>query len=303
MSKYLVPVIGWLVFLVMPAAHAGLKVVSTTEDLAALAQAVGGEHIEVYSLTRGTRDPHYAEAKPSMIRQVRDADLLLLIGADMEVGWLPALLKSSRNGRILPGSPGYLDLSTTVTLLDKATAPVTRDMGDVHARGNPHYWLDPGNGLLMARAISARLAMLDPARAERYQRNLDNFERQLAEQIGQWKATLAFLQGKKVIAYHNSLVYLAQAFDFEIVDEIEPKPGIAPSAAHLNRLIRRIKDEEIGLLIMEPFYERRSARLLQDKTAIDVVVIPQSVGAQPGIKDYLQLFDAIVFALSAVREG
>ncbi len=288
----------WCVtLLTVPQSHAALQVVTTTEDLAAIARAVGGDHIKVESLTPGSRDPHFAEAKPSMIRKVYGADLLLLIGAEMEIGWLPLLLRSGRNSQVLSGNPGYLDLSRTITLLGKPTGPVSRDMGDVHAQGNPHYWLDPENGLLMAQAISERLVALDPDHSNAYRSNLASFQQRLTNKIKEWQITLAPLKGSEVIAYHTSLIYLASAFGFQIVDEVESKPGIAPTAAHLNQLIKRIEDDQIKLLIMEPYYEQRSAKFLQDKTGIRIGVIPQSVGAKSGIDDYIQLFDAIVSAL------
>jgi len=301
MKTYLAPLLWCVALLSVPQAQAALQVVTTTQDLAAITKAVGGKHVEVQSLTPGTRDPHFAQAKPSMIRKIYNADLLLLIGADMEVGWLPALLKSSRNRQVLPGNPGYLDLSTAMTLLGKPAGPVTRDMGDVHAQGNPHYWLDPDNGRLMAQAITERLVTLDPDHSDAYRRNLTAFEQRLADKMHEWQTKLAPLKGAKVIAYHTSLIYLAKAFGFEIVGEVEPKPGIAPSAAHLNRLIKRIKDDQIKLLIMEPYYEQRSARFLQDKTGIRIGIVPQSVGAQPGINDYIQLFDGIVSALKETQ--
>ncbi len=297
MRTFFITCLWCVALLTVPQSHAALQIVTTTEDLAAIAKAVGGEHIKVHSLTPGSRDPHFAEAKPSMIRTVYGADLLLLIGADMEIGWLPPLLRSGRNSQVLPGNPGYLDLSTTVTLLGKPAGPVTRDMGDVHVKGNPHYWLDPKNGLLMAQAITERLVTLDPDHSDAYQRNLAAFQQRLTDKMKEWQATLTPLKGDKVIAYHTSLIYLATAFGFLIVDEVEPKPGIAPTAAHLNRLIKRIEDDQIKLLIMEPYYEQRSARFLQDKTEIRIGVIPQSVGAKPDIDDYIQLFDAIVAAL------
>jgi len=297
MRAYLASLLWCVALLAVPQAQATLQVVTTTQDLAAITKAVSGKHAEVQSLTPGTRDPHFAQAKPSMIRKVYNADLLLLIGADMEVGWLPALLKSSRNSQVLPGNAGYLDLSATVTLMDKPVGPVTRDMGDVHTQGNPHYWLDPDNGRIMARAIAERLATLDPGHADAYQRNLVAFEQHLEDKMREWQAALAPLKGAKVIAYHTSLIYLAKAFGFEIVGKVEPKPGIAPSAAHLNRLIKRIEDDQVKLLIMEPYYEQRSAKFLQDKTGIRIGIVPQSVGAKPGIDDYIQLFDGIVSAL------
>ncbi|WP_126452850.1 metal ABC transporter substrate-binding protein [Sulfuriflexus mobilis] len=302
MKKVFICLLGSLLLAISFSSHATLRIVTTTQDLAAIAEAVGGEQVTVQSLTPGTRDPHFAAAKPSMIREVYRADLLLVIGADMEIGWLPPLLQSARNARVQPGNPGYLDLSEVVPLLDKASGPLSRAMGDVHAKGNPHYWLDPRNGLRMARAIAARLAELDPTHKGDYQRRLGAFAQRLENKLPDWHAGLAQLKGRPVIAYHKSFIYLADAFGFHIVDEIEPRPGIAPSAASLGALVTRIKTEEIDWLIMEPYYERRSARYLTEQTGIRVAVLPQSVGAQPGIHTYFDLIDAIVAVLSAGRK-
>lgn len=293
---------GLLLLISAFTSHAALQVVTTTQDLAAIAQAVGGEQVEVQSLTQGTRDPHFATAKPSMIRQVFGADLLLVIGADMEIGWLPPLLQSARNSQVQPGNPGYLDLSSAVVLLDKISGPVSRSMGDVHAKGNPHYWLDPRNGLRMAQAIATRLSEMDPAHKDDYQRRLNTFEQIMGTKLPLWQAELAPLKGKRVIAYHKSFIYLADAFGFQIIDEIEPMPGITPSASTLSTLVERIKTEHIGLLIMEPYYERRSANYLNEQTAIRMVVLPQSVGAQTDINTYFDLFDAIVATLNKVED-
>lgn len=290
--------IGLLLFVSSLSSHAALRVVTTTQDLSAITEAVGGEWVQVQSLTPGTRDPHFAAAKPSMIRKVFLADLLLVIGADMETGWLPPLLQSARNARVQPGNPGYLDLSSVVPLLGKVSGPVSRAMGDVHAKGNPHYWLDPRNGVRMAQAITTRLSELDPAHKDDYQRRFNDFVQTMDNKLPAWRAELAQLKGKPVIAYHKSFVYLADAFGFRIVGEVEPKPGIAPSAASLSALVERIKTEHIDSLIMEPYYERRSASYLNEQTGIHVAVIPQSVGAQPDIHTYFDLFDAIVAALN-----
>jgi len=282
--------------------HASLKVATTTQDLAAITRAIGGNHVSVQSLTLGTRDPHFATAKPSMIRTVFRADLLLVVGADMEIGWLPALLQSARNGRVQPGNTGYLDLSSFIPLLGKVSGPITRAMGDVHSKGNPHYWLDPENGVRMAHAIATRLGELDPAHKNNYQLRLKTFTQTMNNKLPAWRAELIELKDKPVIAYHKSFIYLADAFGFRIVDEVEPKPGIAPSAASLSTLVTRIKTEDINRLIMEPYYERRSARYLNEKTGIRVVVLPQSVGSQPGIHTYFDLFDRIVAALNKAGE-
>ncbi|MCG2635021.1 MAG: metal ABC transporter substrate-binding protein [Gammaproteobacteria bacterium] len=290
---------GLLLLVASLSSHAALRVVTTTQDLAAIAEAVGGEQVKVESLTPGTRDPHFASAKPSMIRQVFRADLLLVIGADMEIGWLPPLLQSARNGKVQPGNPGYLDLSTGVPLLGQVSGPIDRSMGDVHAKGNPHYWLDPRNGVRMAEAIASRLSELDPAHEGEYRGRLADFKQTMASRLPHWSADLAALKGQPVIAYHKSLIYLADAFEFNIVDEVEPKPGIAPSAASLSALVARIRSDEIGLLLMEPHYERRSARYLNEQTGIGIAVLPQSVGATPEIVTYFDLFDAIVAALTS----
>ena len=278
-------------------AHAALKVVTTTQDLAAITRAVGGEYVDVQSLTPGTRDPHFAEAKPSMIRKVYRADLLLLIGADMEIGWLPPLLQSGRNSRVQPGGSGYLDLSTNIRLLDIPTGTINRAMGDVHAKGNPHYWLDPRNGIRMSSAISQRLSELDPEHSDFYQSRQAAFEKKLTQKLAEWQKILVPLKDKPVIAYHKSFIYLADVFDFHIIAEVEPKPGISPSARHLNRLVDRIQKENVTLFIMEPYYERRSSQYLNQKTGINVAVLPQSVKSMPDIVDYFTLFDGIVASL------
>ncbi|MBL4868773.1 MAG: zinc ABC transporter substrate-binding protein [Pseudomonadales bacterium] len=281
--------------------QAALRVVTTTEDLAAIAREIGGPAIEVESLTPSTRDPHFAEAKPSMIRKVYRADLLILIGADMEIGWLPPLLQSARNSRVQGGNSGFLDISTEIPLLGKMSGPVSRAMGDVHAKGNPHYWLDPRNGILMARAIAARLSELDHEHSADYQTRLASFEERLKQKIVDWQTSLAPLKGQAVIAYHTSFIYLADAFNFTIADEVEPKPGISPGASHLNHLVSRIKREKIGILIMEPYYEQRSSRYLNEQTDIQIAVLPQSVGARPDVKNYFDLFDRIVAILSEAQ--
>lgn len=284
-----------------PPSAAELRVAATTSDLAALARAVGGEAVSVAGLTGGGGDPHHATARPSMIRTLYGADLLLAVGAELEIGWLPAALRAARNGRILPGAPGHLDLSHSVRLIEKPAGPIDRSMGDVHAEGNPHYLLDPENGRRAARAIAARMAQLDGTNAALYGRNLAGFEAALDARLAQWRARLAPLRGKTAISYHRTFSYLADAFGFRIVGQVEPLPGIAPTAAHLRTLIERIRRERIGLLVMAPYFERRSAALLHDRTGIRVAVLPHSVGATPAAGDYLALFDAIADALTAAR--
>lgn len=282
-------------------ASATLKIVTTTQDLAAIAQSIGGQHVEVFSLTQGTRDPHFAEAKPSMIRKVYSADLLLEIGAELEIGWLPAVLRSARNRDVQAGGKGHLDLSSHVDILGVPVGQVDRSMGDVHSAGNPHYWLSPKNGLKIAKAVSDKLVELDAKHADVFKKNLVVFENTLNRKLPEWQQALSFLRGKQVVSYHTSLLYLAHDFGFEIVKQIEPKPGISPSASYLAELVTLIKQQNLQWLIMEPYYETRSAEFLNRKTGIKAVVIPQSVGALPNIKTYFDLFDGIVSAFKEVK--
>lgn len=290
--------IGLTLLLASMNSHAALRVVTTTQDIAAIAMAIGGEQTKVQSLTPGTRDPHFASAKPSMIRKVFRADLLLVVGAEMEIGWLPALLKSARNAQVQPGKSGYLDLSRYVPLLGKIEGSVSRAMGDVHANGNPHYWLNPSNGVRMARAIADRLSELDPDNSDKYQLRFKKFENTMRSKLVIWQRELFALKNKPVIAYHTSFIYLAEAFGFRIIDEVEPKPGIAPSALSLNALIERIQRDKVKLLIIEPYYEQRAAQFLNQKTGVRIAVLPQSVGALTHIKTYFDLFDSIVSVLN-----
>lgn len=277
---------------------ADVKIVTTSTNLAALALAVGGDQVSVESLTKGTQDPHFAAAKPSMIRKLYGADLLLLVGADQEIAWLPAALQAGRNVGVQPGQSGYLDLSDAVTLREVPTGPVTRAMGDVHVKGNPHYLLDPRNGARAAAAIAARLEAIDPENAEGYRARLGDFTATLDRKLAEWNGKLKGLQGRSVIAYHKTFTYLAAAFGIRVVDYVEPLPGITPTAAHLAGLATRISKQQIGHLIMAPYYDRRPARYLAENTGIMVVVLPQAVEATPDIKTYFDLFDAIVAALT-----
>lgn len=299
MKRVLCAIAALLAVSVARGAAGEVRVVTTVTDLAAVAQAVGGRHVSVESLTRGGSDPHYAEARPGMIRTIYGADLLLTVGAELEIGWLPAALQAARNSRVLPGQAGHLDLSAHVRLIEIPTGPVTRAMGDVHAQGNPHYLLDPRNGAGVAAAIAERLARLDSDHAADYAAGAAAFRAALEKKMRAWQARLAPLRGKSAIGYHKTFSYLADAFGFRIVDHVEPLPGIAPTAAHLAGLTERIKRESISLLIMAPNYERRSAELLARRTGIKVVVLPQAVGAESGIDSYVALFDVIVERLAA----
>lgn len=295
-------IIFTVILVLMPLVSlAKVEIAATTKDIASITQVVGGAHVKVESLTQGTQDPHFASAKPSMIRKLSHVDLLIAIGAEMEIGWLPALQQSARNSHILSGENGYLDLSQYVELKGKPSGHVTRAQGDVHAAGNPHYWLDPLNGIKMAEAIAQRLILLDAEHTADYEKNLQGFKTRIEHDLLRWKQEMIAMKGEKVIAYHTSLLYLAEAFEFEIVDFIEPLPGISPSVSHVNQLINKIKQQNIKYVLLEPYYEIRSAEMLQRRAGTKTLIIPQSVGSKSEITDYEKLFDVIVNVFKANR--
>ena len=270
---------------------AKVKVVTTTEDLAALAREVAGETAEVGSIARGYQDPHFVEAKPSYLLKLKKAQLFIQVGLELETGWAPALLTSARNPGILPGRPGFLDASEGCEILEKPAGGVDRSLGDVHPLGNPHYWLDPENGRLIARAIARRLSAIDPANAEKYKANLAAFEERLSQKQKEWDAAAAALKDVKVVTYHNSWPSFAKRFGLDVVDFVEPRPGIPPSPAHIHSLIARIKAEGVRLLIVEPYFDQKLPKKVAAEAGVPLAIVPPSVGGEEGIKTYTGLFD------------
>lgn len=291
-------------FLCAPQLAAKIKVVTTTEDLAALAREVGGELTEVSAIARGYQDPHFVEAKPSYLLKLKKAALFIQAGLELEAAWAPALLTNARNPAILPGKPGFLDASEGCEILQKPSGGTDRSKGDVHPLGNPHYWLDPGNGRAIARAIAERLSSLDPGNAKAYKLNLAAFEARLSEKEKEWAVKAAGFKGVKVVTYHNSWPSFAKRFGLEVVDFIEPRPGIPPSAAHIHSLTARIRGEGVRLLLVEPYFDLKLPEKISAQTGVPLVGFPPSVGAEEGIKTYTDLFDRQLGLLeSALGKG
>jgi ABC-type Zn uptake system ZnuABC Zn-binding protein ZnuA len=272
-------------------AQAKLQVVTTTEDLAALVREVGGEFVDVVPIAKGYQDPHFVEAKPSYLLKLKKADLFIQVGLEMEVGWAPSLLTSARNRRILPGAPGFLDASEGCDILEKPKGQVDRSMGDVHPFGNPHYWLDPGNGRAIARSIAGRLSELDGAHAKDYEGNLARFSARLSEKEKEWDKAYGSLRGVKAVTYHNSWPNFTKRFGLDVVGYVELRPGIPASPAHVQELAALIRLEKAALILMEPYFDDKLPRKIAAETGARVVVMPPSVGAEPGIKTYFDLFD------------
>jgi zinc/manganese transport system substrate-binding protein len=283
----------------MLALLAVLHVVSSIPTLGSLAKEVGGKRIETESLGKGYQDPHFVEPKPSLMLVLNRADLLLHVGLELEIGWLPPLVLGSRNPKIQPGELGNLDCSRAIPVLDVPTTKVDRSMGDIHPQGNPHYWLPPGNAKIIAREIAQRLAQLDPDGKAEYEKNLAAFEARVDAKAKEWAGPAAKLKGLKVATYHKSWSYVSHWLGLQEVGYVEPKPGIPPDPQHLSRLIGAMKQEGAKLLLMEDFYNKSVASLVAEKAGAKLLTLPTDVGATPQIKDWFTLVDTVVKALTS----
>ncbi len=268
-----------------------LKVITTLTDLAALTQEVGGDKVDVEALAKGYQDPHFVEPKPSFLLKLRNADLLISVGLDLEIGWLPPLITQSGNGKIQPGGRGYLDASQFAEILEIPQGRLTRAEGDVHPLGNPHYWLDPDNGRRIAKGIAAKLSEMDPENAAYFQQREKDFERRLAEAELKWGAQMAPYRGRKIVTYHRSWPNFAKHFGLDVVGYIEPRPGIPPTPSHTVELVNMMKREGIKVQLIEPYFDLKTPNSIASMTGGKVVQIMPSVGGKPEITDYFKLFD------------
>ena len=273
------------------AAQTKLNIVTSTEDLASLAREVGGDRINVTALARGYQDPHFVEPKPSFILAMNRADLYIAVGRELEIGWLPPLLTSSRNAKIQPGSRGYLDGSLNVRILEIPTGQITRAMGDVHPLGNPHYWLDPGNGRRIAQAVRDKLSELAAADRAYFQQRYDDFDKRLAAAEKRWDAAMAPYRGTKIVTYHRSWPNFMDRFGLEVMGYVEPKPGIPPSPSHTLELIDEMKKQGVKLIVVEPYFSLKTPQAVAGQVGGRVLTLAPSVGGVKEVTDYIQLFE------------
>lgn len=272
-------------------ARAAVKVVTTTQDLESIAREVGGDRIQVESLAKGYQNPHFVEPKPSFILKLHAADLLIVVGREMEIGWLPPLITQSRNTRIQPNGGRYLDASATARILEIPIGQITRAMGDVHPQGNPHYWLSPDNGRRIARAIQTKLAEISPADAGYFAQRYADFDRRLAEAEKRWTGAMAPYRGLKVVTYHRSWPNLTDQYGLNVIGYVEPKPGIPPSPSHTLALMQEMKRQQVKIIIIEPYFDSRTPNAIARDTGAQVVVLAPSVGGLKEAADYIKLFD------------
>jgi zinc/manganese transport system substrate-binding protein len=278
-------------------APAQLRVVATTPDLASVAREIAGDRVSVVALAKPTEDPHYVDAKPSHIVTLNRADALIEGGAELELGWLPPLLENSRNARISAGAPGRIVASDGIKMLEIPTS-FDRSKGDVHSLGNPHFMIDPVNVKIIARNIADHLTQIDPKSAATYRGNLARFNTKLDAKYADWQKQLAPYRGARIVTYHKDFVYLAQRFGLNIVGELEPKPGIAPSPAHLAQLIGKMRATNAKVILVQPFQNRRTAETVARQTGAVVLDVPQQPGAARNTTTYFDMMDNLVNTLA-----
>jgi zinc/manganese transport system substrate-binding protein len=284
-------------------ASAALKVVTTTADLGALAKEVGGDKVQVDAFAKGYQDPHFVEPKPSFILLANKADLLLVVGRELEIGWLPPIITSSRNAKIQAGAPGYLDASSNVKILEIPTGQITRAMGDVHPAGNPHYWLDPGNGRKIAAAIRDKFSELSPADKAYFAQRYSDFDKRLADAEKKWDATMAPYKGTKIVTYHRSWPNFVERFGLDVIGYVEPKPGIPPSPSHTLELIDEMKRQNVKVILVEPYFDLKTPQSIANQVGGKVLVLAPSVGGTKEATDYITLFDYDVNTLATALKA
>ena len=312
-----------------------LRVCATVTDLGSLVREIGGNQVAVTVFSKGTENPHFVEARPSFIKALSTADLYVQIGMELEAAWAPVLLQNARNGRILPGNSGYLDASVAITPLEVPTGTVDRSMGDVHPEGNPHYLLDPLNGLRVAREIRDRLTLLRPEHKKYFDQQYASFERKTAtalmgerlagrydlskiadlfqrgrletylrerneaQLLEGWLGAMLPFHGTRVVADHNMWPYFARRFGITVRGFMEPKPGISPTTSHLGNLVGIMKRENIRLVLAAPYFDAKALRFVSEKGGARIVGLAHQVGARPGTDAYLAMIDFNVRTLAA----
>jgi zinc/manganese transport system substrate-binding protein len=275
-----------------------IKVVTTLTDLKSITEFVGGNKVSVSSIATGYQNPHFVDPKPSYIISLSNADLFVTVGLDLETGWSPQLLTSSRNSKIQKGSAGYVDASIGVSLL-QVPSSANRGEGDIHIYGNPHYWLDPLNGKIIARNICDGLERVDPSNKAFYETNLKAFDDKIDLKMKEWQAKMSPFKGANIIAYHNEWVYFETRFGLHVVDFMEPKPGIPPTPSQLVKVINEVKANHIKVIISSPYFTTSSSDVVAKQTGVKVLTLATSTGAFDAVKNYFDLFDYDINGLTA----
>lgn len=300
MTSFIRTLLAALFLLAALPARADLKILATTADWGALAAELGGEHVNVYTATTALQDVHRVEAKPSLVARARTADLLVATGAELEIGWLPVLIRESGNARIQPGANGHFEASRYVRLLEIPSS-VDRAQGDIHPQGNPHIHLDPRNIAAIAKALTERLAALDAANAAYYRQRGSDFDARWRQAMARWNAQAASLKGASVVVMHRDQVYLCNWLGLREAAAIEPKPGVPPSAGYLGQLVTKLSAAPPRMILINAYNDPKAAKWLAERARAPVVVLPFSVGGTPEARDLFGLFDDTLRRLEAVK--
>ncbi len=287
--------------LIAAPAQAALRILATTADWGSLTTELGGDKVDVYTATSALQDVHQVNAKPSLVARARTADLVVANGADLEIGWLPVLMQESGNPKIQPGTPGFFEATTTVRLMDIPSA-VDRSMGDVHPLGNPHIQLDPRYVAVVAKALTTRLAAIDPANATYYQARGADFQARWKQALARWAAEAAPLKGVRVVVIHSDQRYLCRWIGLDEVAAIEPKPGVPPSAGYLAELVSKLTANKPKMILRNAYNDPKAVEWLSQKIDVQVVLLPFSVGGTPEAKDLFGLFDDTINRLLAANK-
>jgi zinc/manganese transport system substrate-binding protein len=279
-----------------------LNVVTTTPDLGALAREIGGDAVDVRTLAKPSEDPHFVDAKPSHIVTLNRADVLIEGGAELEVGWLPPLLESARNARLAAGSPGLIVASRGIRMLE-VPATLDRSRGDVHSLGNPHFLIDPLSAKIVAAHIAEQFSQVAPESAPLFRANLARFNAAVDAKYVEWQKTMAPFKGTKIITYHNDFVYFADRFQLVVVETLEPKPGIAPSPAHIAQVIAKMNTDNAHVILVQPYQNRKTAETVARQTNGVVLDVSQQPGAIRGTDTYVSLMDTLVRTIATALQA
>ena len=277
--------------------NAKINIVTASMDLKSISEFVGGDKVSVESISEGAQDLHFVEPRPSMVMKIKRADMVVKIGLDLDM-WMDSLIAASRNKKVMHGEIGFVDCSNGLERLEIPQGKIDGSMGDIHLYGNPHYWLDPLNGKVIAKNIMEGLIRISPENSDYFKKNYEEFCKKIDEKMKIWQSKMGKLSGDKIITYHRSWSYFVKRFNITVPIEIEPKPGIPPNPNHILKIIDLIKKENIKIILVDNFYPLKSVKKIASDTGVKVVVVPSNVGGEKDVKDYFELFDYIISKLT-----
>lgn len=297
MKKITLLIFSFLFLVLSLTAEAQIRVVTTLPDLASITRYVGGDRVDVFAIAKGYQNPHFVDPKPSYIVKLSRADMFVTVGLDLEIGWAPQLVQSSRNNKIQRGNAGYVDASEGISLL-QVPSSTSREEGDIHIYGNPHYWLDPVRGKQVAETIYHHLSDISPENEAFFRKNMESFKQEIDKRLVEWQQRMEPYKGTKIIAYHNEWVYFEERFGLEIVGFLEPKPGIPPTPSQLVSVIQKVQNDNISVLINSPYFSSKSPEVVARNTGIEIVKLATMTGGYDEIEDYFDLFEYNINALT-----